>query len=75
MAKLYVKKAHRTPKVNKQTLRELHYYKNYPIKSVAHKFTITKDLVDYFIEECRQRQIKDKKFWENHTTPDKFLRG
>ena len=75
MARLYVKKAKSPPKLTKQALREQHYYKKKPIMSVPYKFTITKDLVDYFIEECRQKQTNDREFWKNNITSDNYLKG
>jgi len=74
MKKKYKKRTKGYTKEEKKSLKELHYYEIKRPTYTKQEFKLHKDLVSYFINECKEEQEKQKVFNSNHISCENFLR-
>ena len=71
--KTYLRRTKKLTIKHKRTLREKYYFSKHKIKFIPFKFKITKELVKYFVKECKERQEWELRYEKNHITPEQFF--
>ena len=71
--KTYLRRTKKLTIKHKRTLREKYYFSKHKIKFIPFKFKITKELVKYFIEECKEQQEQKKRERQNYITQEEFF--